>query len=58
MADQKNYQPISLLPLVWKINEQSIHFQIEDYLSKKELIYMYQSVSERTIQQVFICLSW
>ena len=40
-TDPKNYRPISLLPLVSKIIEKSIHFQIEDYLNKKKLIYMY-----------------
>ena len=42
-TDSKNYRPNSLLPLVSKIIEKSIHFQIEDCLSKKKLIYMYQS---------------
>ena len=37
-TDPKNYRPISLLPLVSKIVEKSIHFQI----NKKKLIYMYQ----------------
>ena len=30
----KNYQTISLLPLVSKIIEKSIHFQTEDYLNE------------------------
>ena len=32
----KNYQTISLLPLVSKIIEKSIHFQIEGYLNRKK----------------------
>ena len=39
--DPKNYRPISHLPLVSQIIEKSIHFQIEDYLNKNKLIYMY-----------------
>ena len=39
--DLKHYRPTSLLPLVSKIIEKSIHFQIEDYLHKEKLIYMY-----------------
>ena len=35
-TDPKDYRPISLLPLVSKIIEKSIHFQIEDYLNKKK----------------------
>ena len=42
-TDPKNYRPILLLPRVSKIIERSIHFQIEDYLNEKKLIYMYQS---------------
>ena len=42
-TDPKNYRPILLLQRVSKIIERSIHFQIEDYLNEKKLIYMYQS---------------
>ena len=42
-TDLKNYRTISFLPLASKIIEKSIHFQIEDYLKKEKLIYMYQS---------------
>ena len=38
-TDPKNYTTISLLPLVSKITEKSIYFQIEDCLNKKKLIY-------------------
>ena len=35
-TDPRNYWPISLLLLVSKIIEKSIHFQIEYYLDKKK----------------------
>ena len=37
-TDPKNCRPICLSPLVSKIIEKSIRFQIEDYLNKKKLI--------------------
>ena len=55
-TDSKNYRPISLLPLVSKIIEKSIHFQIEDFLNKKKLIYMYQS-GFRTNHSTDLCLA-
>ena len=56
-TDPKNYRPISLLPLVFKIMEKSIHFQIEDYLiRKKKLIYMHQS-GFRTNHLTDLCLA-
>ena len=42
-TDPKNYRPISHLPIVSKLIEKSIRFQIENYLNKKKLIYMYHS---------------
>ena len=55
-TDPKNYRPISFLPLVSKIIEKSIHFQIEDFLNKKKLIYMYQS-GFRTNHSTDLCLA-
>ena len=55
-TDPKKYRFISLLPLVSKIIEKSIHFQIEDYLNKKKLIYMYQS-GFRTNHSTDLCLA-
>ena len=55
-TDPKNYRSISLLPLVSKIIEKSIHFQIEDYLNKKNLIYTYQS-GFRTNHSTDLCLA-
>ena len=54
-TDPKNYRSISFLPLVSKIIEKSIHFQIEDFLNKKKLIYMYQS-GFRTNHSTDLCL--
>ena len=42
-ANPKSYRTISLLLLVSKIIEKSIHFKIEDYVNKEKLIYMYES---------------
>ena len=55
-TDSKNNRPIPLLPLVSKIIEKSIHFQIEDFLNKKKLIYMYQS-GLRTNHSTDLCLA-
>ena len=55
-TDPKNYRPIFLLPLVSKIIEKSIHFQIDDYLNKKKLIYMCQS-GFRTNYSTGLCLA-
>ena len=35
-TDPNNYRPVSFMPLVSKISEKSIQFQIEDYLNKKK----------------------
>ena len=55
-TDPKNYGPISLSPLVSKIIGKSIHFQIENYLNKKKLIYMYQP-GFRTNHSANLCLA-
>ena len=55
-TDPRNYRPISPLPLVSKIIEKSIHFQIEDYFNKKKLIYMYQS-GFKTNHSIDFCLT-
>ena len=55
-TDPKNYRLISLLPLVSKIIEKLIHFQIEDYLNKKRQIYMYRS-GFRTNHSTDLCLA-
>lgn len=41
-TDTRNYRAISLLPQVSKVIEKLIHFQIEDYLHKEKLTYIYQ----------------
>ena len=42
-TESKNYRPISLLPLISKIIEKAIHEQVQNYLQKNELLYVYQS---------------
>ena len=42
-TEAKNYRPISLLPLISKVTEKSIHDQTQDYLQRSELLYSYQS---------------
>ena len=55
-TDPQNYHPISLLSLASKIIEKSIPFQIEDYVNKKKLIYMYQSVFRKN-HSTDLCLA-
>ena len=42
-TDPKNYRLVSLLPPVSRIVQKLIRFQIENYLNKEKLIYIYQS---------------
>ena len=51
----KNYRPISLLPLISKVIEKSIHDQTQDYLKRNELLYFYQS-GFRANHSAGICL--
>ena len=44
------------MPLLSKIIGKSIHFQIEEYLNKKKLIYFYQS-GFRTNHSTDLCLA-
>ena len=40
-TEAKNYRPISLLPLVSKVTEKSIHDQTQNYLQRNGLLYIY-----------------
>ena len=42
-TEAKNYSPISLLPVISKLIEKSIHDQTQDYLQRNGLLYIYQS---------------
>ena len=42
-TESKNYRPISQLPSISKVIEKSIHYQIQDYLQRNEMQYIYQS---------------
>ena len=41
--EAKNYRPISLLLLILKVIEKSLHDQTQDYLQRNELLQIYQS---------------
>ena len=49
----KTYRPVSLLPLVSKIIEKSIHFQIKDFFNKKKQSICISQDSERTTEYTF-----
>ena len=42
-TEPKNYRPISLLPLISKIIEKTIHHQVQIFLEKYKILYKYQS---------------
>ena len=52
-----NYRPISLLPLISKIFEKSVHDQMIDYLAKYSILCKYQS-GFRTKHSTDLCLSY
>ena len=37
-TEDKNHRPISLLPLISKVIEKSIHNQIQDYFQRNKLL--------------------
>ena len=55
-TEAQNYRPISLLPLISKVIEKSIFDQVLEYLSKNNLLYIYQS-GFRTNHSTDTCLS-
>ena len=42
-TDPKNYKPISLLPVISKIFEKVIHDQTMEFVTKKNILYKFQS---------------
>ncbi len=42
-TDPKNYRPVSLLPLLSKIFERTVHIQTEKFLSDNNILYKHQS---------------
>ena len=51
-----NYRLISLLPLISKVIEKVIHDQTSTFLNSKNLLYTYQSGSEKNILRIFVFL--
>ena len=56
-TDPKNYIPISLLPVVFKILEKVIHDQTMDFVTKKNILYKFQS-GFRKFHSTDSCLSY
>ena len=56
-TEAENYRPISLLPLILKVTEKSIHNQVQGYLRKTELLYIYE-FGFRTNHSTGTCLLW
>ena len=54
---QKNYRPISLLPLLSKIVEKVIHDQTQQFLTENEILYRFQSGFRANYSTDF-CLSF
>ena len=52
-TEAKSYRPISLLPLISKVTEKSIHDQTRDYLQRNGFI---NQVLEQIIPQMHDCL--
>ena len=53
-TEAKSYRPISLLPLIAKVIEKSIHDQTQDY--PQRLLYIISQALEQIIPQIHVCL--
>ena len=56
-TDPKNYCPISLLPLIFKVLERVIHEQTTEFLDKHKILYKFQSGFRQNHSTDF-CLSY
>ena len=56
-TDRKNCRPISLLPVISKILEKVIHDQTMDFVTKKNILYKFQS-GFRKFHSTDCCLSY
>ena len=55
-TDSKNYRPVFLLPVVYKILEKVIHDQTMEFVTKKNILYKFQS-GFRKFHSTDSCLS-
>ena len=51
-TDPKNYRPISLLPVISKILEKAIHDQTMEFVTKKNILYKFQSGFQNLTPQI------
>ena len=56
-TDPKEYRPISLLPVISRILEKVIHDQIMEFVTKKNILYKFQSAFQN-IHSTDSCLSY
>ena len=56
-TEAKDYRPLSVLPLISKVIEKSIHGQTQDYLQRNKLLHSYKSGFRANHSTIHVCLN-